>query len=112
MKNDENGEIKKRKTKTAAEKAAEPMKKERKKRSAKDTESYQYLSAKIGDNIREQRKKLDMSQTELADAVNITVSFLSDIEHHRTMPSVDTFVKICRYLNITPILPSLPDDIR
>ena len=110
MKNDENCEIKKRKPKIEDE--AAPVKKERKKRSAKDTESYKYLSAKIGDNIREQRKKLDMSQTELADAVNITVSFLSDIEHHRTMPSVDTFVKICRYLNIEPVLPSLPEDIR
>ena len=87
------------------------LKKTRKKRSAKESESYKYLSEKIGDKIREQRKRLDMSQTELADAVNITVSFLSDIEHHRTMPSIDTFVKICRYLNVDPILPRLPEDI-
>lgn len=83
----------------------------RKKRDAKNSASYQYLAPEIGEYIKINRLKKKLSQTELADAVNITVSFLSDIEHFRTMPSIDTFVKICYVLNIPPTLPTLPDTV-
>ena len=85
--------------------------KKRKKRDAKNSASYQYLAPKIGTKIRNHRTKMNLTQTELADAVNITVSFLSDIEHARTMPSIDTFIKICYVLKISPVLPELPDAI-
>ena len=85
--------------------------KKRKKRDAKNSASHQYLVSKIGVQIKNQRIKMNLSQTELADSADITVSFLSDMEHARTMPSIDTFVKICYILKMQPILPELPDEI-
>lgn len=94
-----------------SESSIKEAQKKRKKRDAKNSASYQYLAPKIGEQIKTHRMKMELTQTELADAVNITVSFLSDIEHARTMPSIDTFIKICYVLKIPPILPNLPDTI-
>jgi len=43
-----------------------------------------------------------MSQKELADQVNVTPSFLSQLESDQVSPSLPTFLQICRVLGVNP----------
>ncbi|MED0678719.1 helix-turn-helix transcriptional regulator [Aneurinibacillus thermoaerophilus] len=71
----------------------------------------------IGKKIRERRKVLGMTGVEVAKAVGIGQSTLSQIENG-TSPTLDTLFKICNALSIKPseLLadenePSLPPDL-
>ena len=55
----------------------------------------------MGVRIREQRKQLGMSQEQLAEKVNITSVYLSEIERGRKMPSVATLIRIVNKLEIS-----------
>lgn len=48
----------------------------------------------IGLRIREERKKHEMSQSELANAIGSNKSKISNIETGQTIPSMETLVKI------------------
>lgn len=48
--------------------------------------------------IREIRRAKDISQEELARAVGISQSLVSDVEKNKTNPSLGVFVRIARYL--------------
>ena len=54
-------------------------------------------------NIKEKRKRLGISQKELAEKAEISQSFLCDIEQGRSKPSIDTALKIAEALNIDDI---------
>lgn len=56
----------------------------------------------IGSRLKEERLKAGLSQKELADRVNVTPSFLSQLEANQTTPSLPTFLLICRALGINP----------
>lgn len=49
---------------------------------------------KIGDKIRERRMFLKMTQENLANDINVSASFISDIENGRRKMSLETMVKI------------------
>ncbi len=51
-------------------------------------------------SIHYQRKKMKLSQSELAELVGCTTSAISNIETLRSKPSVDLLEKICKVLNI------------
>jgi transcriptional regulator with XRE-family HTH domain len=56
----------------------------------------------IGTAIRSIRKKLSISQFELAEMCNLTQTALSQIETGKKRPSHRTFSKICEVLDIPP----------
>ena len=49
-------------------------------------------------NIREKREELGLSQKELAKKIDITQSFLCDIEQGRSKPSIDVAIKLAKVL--------------
>lgn len=55
----------------------------------------------IGKRIKEARKKKGMTQVQLADAAQISRSYLGDLEGDRYNPSVDTLQKIAAVLDTT-----------
>ena len=58
----------------------------------------------LGRRIREQRKLARMTQEELAEKAEISHSFLGHIERGTRKASLDTLVKICNALKISPNL--------
>ncbi len=56
----------------------------------------------IGSKIKEARMKLDMSQKELADKIDMTPSFISQIESNQISPSLNSFLQIADALKMNP----------
>ena len=83
----------------------ESNKKTRKKRAGKNSLLYGCLAAETGKLLRSQRITLGYTLRELSDAAGITLSFLSDIEHGRTLPGLETFCILCRLLHLEPRIP-------
>lgn len=55
----------------------------------------------IGTKIKELRTKIGMSQKELADKVDLTPSFISQLESNQITPSLNSFIQICNALGIS-----------
>ncbi len=55
----------------------------------------------IGTKIKELRTKIGMSQKELADRVDLTPSFISQLESNQITPSLNSFIQICNALGIS-----------
>jgi transcriptional regulator with XRE-family HTH domain len=69
----------------------------------------------ISENIKWHRSRSGMSQAQLAEIVDISISFLSDIETSRKWPSPTTLVNIAGAFKIEPyelLKPAdkMPDD--
>ncbi len=56
----------------------------------------------IGSRIREIRTRLSISQKELADKVDLTPSFISQLESNQISPSLSSFLQICNALDVNP----------
>jgi transcriptional regulator with XRE-family HTH domain len=54
----------------------------------------------IGVRIKELRKHKELSQEKLADRMNISPKYLSNIERGKENPTLDTFMKIADALHI------------
>jgi len=59
-------------------------------------------SLEIGTKIKELRTKLGMSQKELAEKVDLTPSFISQLENNQISPSLNSFLHICNALGVSP----------
>ena len=57
----------------------------------------------LGDKVRTLRKKLGMTQKELAEQVGLTPSFISQLEKNLISPSLDSLLKLSEKLNTQPI---------
>ena len=57
---------------------------------------------RIGKRIAELRKSRGMTQASLAEKAEITNNFLSHIERSYSIPSLETLVRICDALGVTP----------
>ena len=57
----------------------------------------------LGDKIRALRKKLGMTQKELAEQVGLTPSFISQLEKNLISPSLDSLLKLSEKLGTQPI---------
>lgn len=57
----------------------------------------------VGQRIRELRKSLGMTLTELAEASSLSHSFLSLVERGRARLGVDAFVRVAQSLHTTPV---------
>jgi transcriptional regulator with XRE-family HTH domain len=56
----------------------------------------------LGGRLKELRMKRGMSQKDLADKVEVTPSFISQLENNQISPSLNSFVQICRALGVNP----------
>ena len=54
-----------------------------------------------GKNIKSYRKKLKLTQQELADRLNISLNFMGKIEVAFSKPSLDMLIKIANGLGIS-----------
>ena len=66
------------------------------------TSSVRESVTDIGGKLKEERVRTGMSQKELADKVNLTPSFLSQLENNQVSPSLSTYIQLCRALGIDP----------
>ena len=55
----------------------------------------------IGERLRERRKFLGMTQEQVADATNVNVSHISNIEHNKVKISLSLLINICQVLDTT-----------
>lgn len=62
--------------------------------------SNQYIE--MGRRIKLRRKELHIKQSELAETLDISNNHISSIENGREKPSIDTLLKICEALKVTP----------
>ena len=56
---------------------------------------------KIGKNLQEIRKSNGYTQEKLAESVEVSVRYISDIEQDRAKPSYEVLVKICNVFKIS-----------
>ena len=56
----------------------------------------------LGKRIANFRKNRGLSQEKLAEKSEISNNYLSNIENNHSIPSLETMVKICIALNVTP----------
>lgn len=68
-------------------------------------------SLKLGDRIRKYREEHNWTQEDFAQMLDISSGYVSQIERGQHIPSMVTFVTICKVLNIEPnmlLFDSLP----
>lgn len=58
-------------------------------------------TSQIGAQIKALRKERGMTLTELAERSELSLGFLSNLEHNQTSPTIANLHKICNALNIT-----------
>ena len=56
---------------------------------------------KIGKNIQQIRKSNGYTQEKLAEAIEVSVRYISDIEQDRAKPSYEILIKICNLFKIS-----------
>ena len=56
----------------------------------------------MGMRIKTRRKELKIKQAELAEMLEISTNHMSSIENGKQKPSLDTFIGICKCLNVSP----------
>jgi transcriptional regulator with XRE-family HTH domain len=54
----------------------------------------------IGERIRFQRRKMDITQEKLSEMADVSTSFIGHIERGEKKPSVETVAKICECLEM------------
>ena len=57
-------------------------------------------SIKIGKNIQKIRKSFGYTQERLAEEIDCSTRYISDIEHNRSNPSYEVLINICNLFNI------------
>lgn len=55
----------------------------------------------MGDRIREARKKMGLTQEQLAERTDVTVVYISEIERGLKMPSMTLFIKLIEELDVS-----------
>lgn len=55
----------------------------------------------LGQNIKNRRKELDLTQQQLADKMNMSLNFVGKIEVAFSKPSLDTLIEIADVLETT-----------
>ena len=58
-------------------------------------------SLNVGKRIKELRMRTGMSQKEVADKVELTPSFISQVESNQIVPSLSSFLQICDALGVS-----------
>lgn len=58
--------------------------------------------SQIGERISRRRKKMQMTQSELAERVNTSNQYISNIERAVSIPSTEVIMRLARALGTTP----------
>lgn len=56
----------------------------------------------LGSRLAAARKKRGLTQEKLAEMTELANNYISNIENNRSIPSLETVVKLCNALDITP----------
>ena len=56
----------------------------------------------FGRRIAKERKKNNLTQEQLAEKIGMTGNYISNIENNYSIPSLETLIKICIALDVTP----------
>ena len=56
---------------------------------------------KIGPRLRKARKDRKLTQAQLAEAIDLSNNYISNIERGTSIPSLETFVMLCNALDVT-----------
>jgi transcriptional regulator with XRE-family HTH domain len=56
----------------------------------------------IGGRISSRRKELNLTQENVAENTNMSINQISNIENSKSIPSIETVMKLCDVLNTTP----------
>src|SRR5258708_38051389 len=56
---------------------------------------------KLNDRLREVRRKCDVTLLQVAEAVKLSVSYLSDLERGRAKPSLDTLERLAEFYEMS-----------
>lgn len=56
----------------------------------------------LGGRIAKRRKVLNLTQDDVAEATGLSNNHISNIENNHSIPSIETLIKICEALDITP----------
>ena len=56
----------------------------------------------LGERIAAIRKKKGLTQSKLAEKANLSNNYVSNIENDHSIPSLETLLKICAELEVTP----------
>ena len=56
----------------------------------------------FGDRLASLRTQKNVSAREMSLAIGLNESYISRIENHHSLPSMENFYEICDYLEITP----------
>jgi transcriptional regulator with XRE-family HTH domain len=56
----------------------------------------------LGERIAKRRKVLNLTQDNVAEATGLSNNHISNIENNHSIPSIETLIKICEVLDITP----------
>lgn len=55
----------------------------------------------MGDRIKEARRKAGLTQEQLAEKVDISLTYVSEIERGLKLPSISVFIKLIEVLNVS-----------
>lgn len=58
--------------------------------------------AAVGKRIAAIRKKQHITQERLAEKTELSIVYISHIENSHSIPSLETLMKLCEVLNVTP----------
>jgi len=56
----------------------------------------------LGERIAKRRKVLNLTQDDVAEATGLSNNHISNIENNHSIPSIETLLKICEALDVTP----------
>ena len=55
----------------------------------------------MGDRLKDARKRLNMTQEDLAERVDVTTFYIGEIERGTKTPSLDLFIKLIEVLDVS-----------
>ena len=55
----------------------------------------------LGYRIKAARTAKKLTQEKLAEAIDVSATYIAEIENKRTIPSAAVLISLCRYLNIS-----------
>ena len=67
-----------------------------------EVSNLEQLLKDMGRRIKSRRKELKITQSELAETLDLSNNHISSIETGNQKPSLDTFIELCNALKVTP----------
>lgn len=77
------------------------------------TKHFDYIL--LGKKLKEQRNKLKLTQSNVAEKVDVSINYIGQIERGEKIPSIETLIKLSNSLNISTdslLAENLENDIK